>query len=117
MGGDRPRAAAVAVLSPRLQFKSQWVTHERLTLGYSRYFYDKRVCEPRVPNSSKPIGGTIPDTSDDSLAAFRCTQPPPSPVPYDGFGATTAKQDSGNRAPNVTRPDENVFKIEATMWW
>jgi hypothetical protein len=105
-----------AILSPRLQFKSQWVTHERLTLGYSRYFYDKRVCEPRV-QSGKSLGGTVPDTMDDALAAFRCTQPPPSPVPYDGFGASTAKQDAGNRAPNVTRPDENVFKIEATMWW
>jgi hypothetical protein len=104
-----------AILSPRLQFKSQWVTHERLTLGYSRYMYDKRVCEPRVQNT-KSLGGTIPDP-DDALGAFFCTQPPPSPVPYDGFGASTAKQDAQNRAPSVTRPDENVFKIEATMWW
>jgi hypothetical protein len=105
-----------SILSPRLQFKSQWVTHERITLAYSHYFYDQRVCEPRVQNS-KPIGGTVPDASQDPLAAYRCVQPPPSPVPYDGFGATTAKQDSGNRAISVTRPDENVVRIEATMWW
>ena len=106
-----------SILSPRLQFKSQWVTHERLTLGYSHYFYDKRVCEPRVPvPASKRLGGTMPDP-EDPMGAYYCTQAPPSAVPYDGFGASTAKQDAGNRAPSTTRPDENVFKIEATMWW
>jgi hypothetical protein len=105
-----------SILSPRIQFKSQWVTHERITLGYSHYFYDKRVCEPRIQNTHA-IGGTVPDSTEDPLAAYRCTQAPPSAVPYDGFGASTAKQDAGNRAPSVTRPDENVFKIEATMWW
>jgi hypothetical protein len=105
-----------SILSPRLQFKSQWVTHERITLGYSHYFYDQRECDPRVQNTNKPIGGTIPDP-DNPMGAYYCVQPPPSPVPYDGFGATTAKQDSGNRAINVPRPDENVFKVEATMWW
>jgi hypothetical protein len=38
-------------------------------------------------------------------------------VPYDGFGSTTAKQDPPTRASGVARPDENVFKVEATMWW
>ena len=104
-----------AILSPRVQFKSQWVTHERLTVGYSRYFYDQRVCEPRVHNTAQ-IGGTVPDP-DDPLGAYRCAQPPSSPVPYDGFGSTSAKQDAKQRATGVTRPDENVVKIEATMWW
>jgi hypothetical protein len=116
MPNNHIKEQSFSILSPRLQFKSQWVTHERITLGYSHYFYDKRVCEPRV-QTTKPIGGTVPDASEDPLAAYRCVQPPPSPVPYDGFGATTAKQTSGNRAPSVTRPDENVVKIEATMWW
>jgi hypothetical protein len=105
-----------SILSPRLQFKSAWVTHERITLGYSRYFYAQRVCEPRVPAPPNP-GGTLPDTSQDALAGYRCTQPPPSPVPYDGFGSTTAKQDTATRASGVVRPDENVFKVEATMGW
>jgi hypothetical protein len=108
-----------AVLSPRLQFKSQFVTHERLTLGYSRYFYDQRVCEPRVPAISTLGGayaGTKPDP-DDPLGAYRCAQPPSSPVPYDGFGTSTAKQDPKQRATGVKRPDLNVIKIEATMWW
>jgi hypothetical protein len=102
-----------AVLSPRLQFKSQWVTHERITLGYSRYFYDQRECEPAlVPG---PTGASIQNP--DPIYNHRCTRPPPSPVPYDGFGSTTGKQDAGTRQTGVTRPDENVFKIEATMWW
>jgi hypothetical protein len=103
-----------AILSPRLMFKTAWVTHERITLGYSRYFYDRRVCEPRVlePNT----GTTIPDP-DDPLGQFDCVQPPPSPVPYDGFGTSTGSQNQSTRATGVQRPDENVFKIEATMWW
>jgi hypothetical protein len=106
-----------SILSPRLQFKSQWVTHERITLGYSHYFYDQRVCEPRVQSTkAQGPGGTIADP-DNPMGAYYCTQAPPSPVPYDGFGASTAKQDSGNRAPTVYRPDENVVKVEATMWW
>lgn len=103
-----------SILSPRIQFKSQWVTHERITLGYSHYFYDQRTCEPAmVPRPSDNITVKNPDP----LFTARCTQPPPSPVPYDGFGSTTGKQDEKTRATGVTRPDENVFKIEATMWW
>lgn len=109
-----------SILSPRLQFKTAWVTHERITLGYSRYFYDERVCEPRVPESAAfPDSGTgtKPDARVDPLAAYRCVQAPPSPVPYDGYGTTYGKQRTGTRASTVDRPDENVFKIEATMWW
>jgi hypothetical protein len=102
-----------AVLSPRLQFKSQWVTHERITLGYSRYFYDQRECGPVVVPGPE---GT-PINNPDPLRDQRCTRPPPSPVPYDGFGSRSDKQDAGTRQTGVTRPDENVFKIEATMWW
>jgi hypothetical protein len=104
------------VLSPRLVFKTAWVTHEKLTIGYSRYIYDTRVCEPRVPNNTTGVG-TRPDTSEDALAGYRCVQAPPSAVPYDGFGTTFGKQRSGTRQTGVERPDENVFKIEATMWW
>lgn len=102
-----------AILSPRLEFKSQWVTHERITLGYSRYFYDQRECGPLTVIGPE---GT-PINNPDPLRDQRCTRPPPSPVPYDGFGTQTAKQDAGTRQTGVTRPDENVFKIEATMWW
>ncbi|HEX5100519.1 MAG TPA: hypothetical protein VFV94_13515 [Polyangiaceae bacterium] len=101
------------VLSPRLSFKSQWVTHERLTIGYSRYMYAQRTCEP--VNVTSPSGAMVPNP--DPLSQWRCARPAPSPVPYDGFGTTTGKQLPDTRATGVTRPDENVFKIEATMWW
>jgi len=91
-----------AVLSPRVEFKSAWVAHERLTLGYSRYFYDQRTC------AANPA---------DPLALQRCVQPPPSPVPYDGFGTVVGKQEDETRETGVKRPDENVVKLEATMWW
>ena len=106
-----------AILSPRLMFKTAWVTHERITIGYSRYLYDQRVCEPRVWDAMNNSGTIIPPTADDPLAAYKCVQAPPSPVPYDGYGTSTAKQRDKTRATGVQRPDENVFKIEATMWW
>jgi hypothetical protein len=116
MPNNHIKEQGFSILSPRLIFKSAWVTHEKLTLGYSHYFYDQRVCEPRVPDSTTGTG-TRPDTSDDALAGYRCVQAPPSAVPYDGYGTTFGKQRTGTRQTGVTRPDENVFKIEATMWW
>lgn len=95
-----------AVLSPRLELKSDFVAHERLTLGYSRYFYDQRTCAPGA-------GPMHPDP----LSQYRCTQPPPSPVPYDGFGTVFGRQDRETRETGVKRPDQSVFKVEATMWW
>ena len=102
------------VLSPRLSFKTQWVTHERITLGYSRYMYERRVCDPTTLPGPGGMG-TIENP--DPLSQWRCTRPAPSPVPYDGFGSDTGKQPHDTRASGVTRPDQNVFKIEATMWW
>jgi len=46
----------------------------------------------------------------------RCVQPPSSPVPPDGFGSGYPAL-TGQRGAPTTRPDVNVFKIEATMWW
>jgi len=95
---NRIPAQSFSIVSPRLVFKSQWVSHERITLQYSRYLYNTRVCEP---------------DSDQRL----CVQPPAAPPPPEGFGST-----SGNQAPNMrgaptTVPDENVFTVQATMWW
>ena len=98
-----------AILSPRLQFKTQWLTRERITLGYSRYFYDQRLCDPKTMLFKTGSSLVAPNPN--------CVQPPPSPVPYEGFGSSPSKQDAGTRATGVTRPDENVFKVEATMWW
>jgi hypothetical protein len=106
---DQLPEQSFAVLSPRVTFKTEWVSHERFTLGYSRYFYDQRVCRP----AHIPRGGTVEET----VRNPRCTQPPPSAVPYDGFGSNVDKQEAETRASGVMRPDLNVFKVEATMWW
>jgi len=95
------------ILSPRLVFKSKWNTHEAITIQYSRYMYNKRECAGGV----SPADGVVLEPGEE-----KCVQPPSSPVPPDGFGSgwpATALQ----RGAPTTRPDVNVFKIEATMWW
>ncbi|MES1172803.1 MAG: hypothetical protein ABUL62_00650 [Myxococcales bacterium] len=94
------------ILSPRLVFKSKWNTHEAITLQYSRYIYNQRECAVGTPGD-----GVIYTAGQE-----KCVQPPSSPVPPDGFGANYAAQ-AGQRGAPTTRPDVNVFKIEATMWW
>jgi hypothetical protein len=95
-----------AILSPRLVFKSKFVTREAITLQYSRYFYNQRTCDKTSPADNTYTAGQE-----------YCVQPPSSPVPPDGFGATWEAFASPQRAAATTRPDVNVFKIEATMWW
>jgi hypothetical protein len=114
MPNDHLPEESFSVLSPRLSFKSEWVSHERITLGYSHYFYDQRTCEP---TTIAVAGSSTPVTNPDPLSQWRCTRPPPDAVPYDGFGTTPGKQRVLTRGTGVTRPDENVFKIEATRWW
>lgn len=86
------------ILSPRLFFRTAWFTHEEIILQYSRYMYNQRTC----------AAGADPTL---------CVQPPPSPVLPAGFGATSANQDANTRGAPTTRPDLNVFKIQASMWW
>jgi hypothetical protein len=103
-----------SILSPRVVFRSNWVTREQISLQYSRYIYARRSCEP---------GDSAP---------FRCVQPPPAATQYEGFGSNFDGQEPNNRAtgpnntaggansigvPGIDRPDVNVIKIEASMWW
>jgi len=94
------------ILSPRLVFKSKWNTHEAITIQYSRYLYNQRECA-----AGTPADGVVYTPGEE-----KCVQPPSSPVPPDGFGASYVAQ-AGQRGAPTTRPDVNVFKIEATMWW
>ena len=112
-----------AILSPRLVFKSKWNTHEAITIQYSRYLYNQRECASHpvmAANSAggvaNPAAGSPADGVDYIPGEERCVQPPSSPVPPDGFGASYVQQ-TGQRGAPTTRPDVNVFKIEATMWW
>ena len=97
-----------SILSPRLVFRSKWISREAVTIQYSRYFYDQRTCATGNPaNATYEVGEE------------RCVQPPSAPVSPTGFGATipaSAAVTNLRYAP-TTLPDENVFKIEATMWW
>jgi len=113
-----------AILSPRLVFKSNWNTHEAITIQYSRYMYNQRECKQQSVTSTDLAGnkstntlaGSPADGVDYVQGEELCVQPPSSPVPPDGFGAGWPAQ-TGQRGAPTTRPDVNVFKIEATMWW
>jgi hypothetical protein len=86
------------ILSPRVYFRSKFITNETIMLQYSRYFYNQRTCEQ----------GSAPS---------QCAQPPASPALPEGFGTTLTNQDAGNRAAPTARPDVNVFKLQASLWW
>ena len=48
---------------------------------------------------------------------LRCVQPPTAPGSAESFGSHYLNQDAANRGAPTTRPDVNVIKIEASMWW
>jgi hypothetical protein len=87
-----------SVFSPRLFFRTNWITREEISVQYSRYFYNERTCSAM---------------GDPEL----CVQPPSASVPPEGFGSTTGNQDAGNRGAPTRIPDQDVFMIKATMWW
>lgn len=105
---------AFGVVSPRIEFKSNWVSRERITLQYSRYFYNVRECDSGDPRNP---------------AYYTCTPAPSQPIPYEGFGSRASVGSRGidpalpsstaqfATLPPRRNPDENVFKVEATMWW
>jgi hypothetical protein len=126
------------ILSPRIVFRTQMVTHEEFSIQYSRYFYDQRECVST--NSAGQVDG-ISSPADDPFRVgggagragnsiyggthtgtglplnLHCTQPPSGPRPPYGFGSHAVSQDAGNRGSPQLLPDENVIKLEASMWW
>lgn len=133
------------ILSPRIVFRSQFVTHEQITIQYSRYLYSQRECANGTPadvqdtagrtyvEQTPTLGTTYPSVpglpGGDTSAAFpaatadelQCVQPSPSPPSPDGWGSTTESQSALLRAAPYTgahlRPDVNVITVEASMWW
>jgi hypothetical protein len=104
---DRIPEQSFGIISPRLVFRTAFVTHEEISFQYSRYLYNQRTC----PNTAGA------DTT-------RCVQPPSAPVLPTGFGAPVQSLDSNQRGVPATdptsafgRPDVNVMKIQASMWW
>jgi hypothetical protein len=116
-----------SIVSPRIVFHSDFVTREQISFQYSRYIYAQRECEVGNPaanpfdagqwhdgngyaGSEDPNGAGVP-------ARVFCVQPPPSRVAPEGFGSHAGVQQAGVRGAPSFRPDVNVFKIEASMWW
>lgn len=84
-----------AILSPRLVFRSSWLTREQIFIQYSRYVYAQRECaDPSEP--------------------YFCVQPPVTPVLPDGWGAATLDD---NRGAPLNLPDHDVITIGANIWW
>lgn len=84
-----------AILSPRLVFRSSWLTREQIFIQYSRYFYAERECT-------------------DPSELYFCVQPPVSPVLPDGWGAASLNDERGGP---LNLPDYNVITIGANIWW
>jgi hypothetical protein len=86
------------IISPRIVFRTAFLTHEEIMIQYSYYMYNQRTC-----------------TGDPTL----CVQPPAAPALPNGFGSPIASLDPNMRgAPNTNgRPDLNVLKLQASMWW
>jgi hypothetical protein len=130
------------IFSPRIVFRSQFVTHEQILIQYSRYMYQQRECAVGTPASIRDTSGrsqgaqsdtggqlfpAVPGLSPDWVFApatadeVRCAQPPPSPVSPEGHGSMTETQDIKQRGMPYTgahlRPDVNVITVEASMWW
>jgi hypothetical protein len=90
------------ILSPRLVFKTAFVTHEQIGLQYSRYIYSQRTCATGVTGN-----GT----------AVNCVQPPPATVQPNGFGNAGPDDTPIGRGAPTRIPDVNVLNMSATMWW
>src|SRR5690606_23041553 len=41
-----------SILSPRITLRTKMITHEEISLQYSRYFYDQRECVDELPDGS-----------------------------------------------------------------
>ncbi len=106
-----------SILSPRLIFKSTWNTREQIAISYSRYMYNQRECADGVnpafnTSESGPYVGFPYDAKQ-----LQCVQPPSAPSSPEAFGAHYQNLDPQTRGAPATRPDINVFKVEASMWW
>lgn len=86
------------IVSPRLMFRSDFVSHEIVTIQFSRYIYNQRECG----------AGSDPR---------QCVQPPAAAVNPDGFGVQQESLPADTKGAANVRPDINVFRIEASMWW
>lgn len=123
------------VLSPRIVFRTQAVTHEQISLSYSHYFYEQRQCQTTnaagqivvaspaaepFPMAGSPVEGLYDQANPNTGLPLRvnCTQPAPSGSYPAGFGMYPSNAVvNGQRGATTLLPDENVVKLEASIWW
>lgn len=81
------------IISPKLIFRSEFVTHEQIVLQYSYYHYGSSYTDP---NKS---GGVMP-------------------WPYGQYGTWNIDNgyDSSGQGLNM-KPDQHVIMLYASMWW
>ena len=112
------------ILSPRLEFRSRWVTREKIIVQYSRYMYAQRQCA--IHPESGPYDPTVTSPNRTGLPVDqRCAQPPSTPRPPEGWGSMSQNlvpfeergQPVAGGNPNAVRPDVDVIQIAAQMWW
>jgi hypothetical protein len=84
------------VISPRLVFRSEFVTHEAVVLQYSYYGYGAAYTDP--VKSAGTNGST--------------TDPGVMPWPYGQYGTWNIGSGGLN-----TVPDKHVVSLWAQMWW
>jgi len=107
-----------SILSPRLTFKSKWVTREAITVSYSRYMYNQRECVPGASPAYNAGGTGLPGGNHSwNDQQMLCVQPPAATSSSEGFGSHYENQDVGLRGATTLAPDVNVIKVEASMWW
>jgi hypothetical protein len=95
-----------SILSPRLVFRSDFATHEEISILYRRYIYAQRECR----------------TSQD----LYCAQQANGPNFPDGFGAFSGVTQPVNARggpldPSAEGlympPQEQTLTVQATIWW
>lgn len=95
-----------SILSPRLVFRSDYATHEEISILYHRYVYAQRVCR--------------------NAQDLYCTQQATGPNFPDGFGAFSGVTQPVNTRGGPLDPDaeglymppqEHTLTVQATIWW
>ncbi|MEE9384366.1 MAG: hypothetical protein V3V08_13260 [Nannocystaceae bacterium] len=89
-----------SVLSPRLLFRTDWITHEEVGVQYSRYLYNVREC----------------DEDAEGVDLAMCLQPPAAANLPEGLGAP-GDSEAGIRSAPLAPPDVNTFSLQAKIWW
>jgi hypothetical protein len=90
------------IISPRLIFRSEFVTHEQIVLQYSYYMYGSSYTDP---SKTYPCAA-----NKDNLKCYATDGV--MPWPYGQYGNLAINADALN-----IKPDRHVITLYASMWW